>query len=265
LGAFSISKHFTGGWTAHGIYTWGKSLDYTSSNDNDNGNGGAENIFDAQHVSAQYGRANFDSRQRFSGDLAWDVRGVGNGFAHTVTSGWTLAPVIILQSGQPFTVMNSAAFDPIWNYSSCANVFTTGCLVVGNSGGDYNADGYGYDVPNTPKFGNHLSGVSRSRFYNGVFASPSVFPAPVFGHEGNLGKNTYDGPGFAVVNMTVQRTFKVARLGEAGSFEIRGEFFNLFNRVNLTIPNSDMNGSYFGQSTGQSTPRQIQILANIRF
>ena len=67
LAAFSVSKHFTRRWTAHGIYTWGKSLDYTSSNDNDNGNGGAENIFDAQHVSAQYGRANFDSRQRFSG------------------------------------------------------------------------------------------------------------------------------------------------------------------------------------------------------
>ena len=47
LAAFSVSKHFTKGWTAHAIYTYGKSLDYTSSNDNDNGNGGAENIYDA--------------------------------------------------------------------------------------------------------------------------------------------------------------------------------------------------------------------------
>jgi hypothetical protein len=46
---------------------------------------------------------------------------------------------------------------------------------------------------------------------------------------------------------------------------MRGEIFNLFNRVNLAPPNNDMNGSYFGQSTGNSTPRQIQLVAHIRF
>ena len=46
---------------------------------------------------------------------------------------------------------------------------------------------------------------------------------------------------------------------------MRGEIFNLFNRVNLSNPNSDLNGSQFGFSTGQSTPRQIQLVAHIRF
>jgi hypothetical protein len=80
-----------------------------------------------------------------------------------------------------------------------------------------------------------------------------------------LGRNTYDGPGFAVVNLSAQRTFKISKLGEAGSFELRGEFLNLFNRVNLTNPISDLSSSLFGTSQGQSTPRQIQILAHIRF
>jgi hypothetical protein len=65
--------------------------------------------------------------------------------------------------------------------------------------------------------------------------------------------------------MTVERTFKIPKLGEGGLFEMRGEIFNLFNRVNLAPPNNDMNGSYFGQSTGNSTPRQIQLVAHIRF
>jgi hypothetical protein len=263
LAAFSISKHFTKGWTAHAIYTYGKSLDYTSSNDNDNGNGGAENIFDAAHVSAQYGRANFDSRQRFSGDLVWDVPGFGNGIAHAITAGWSLAPIIILQSGQPFTVYTSAPFGPVWNNPSCATAITAGCQVVGNSGGDYNADGNDYDVPDVPSFGNHIS-TSRSDFLKGLFPT-SAFPAPAFGQEGHLGRNTYDGPGYAVVNLSVQRTFKISKLGEGGLFEMRGEIFNLFNRVNLTTPNSDLNGSQFGVSTGQSTPRQIQVVAHIRF
>ena len=271
LAAFSLSKHFTKGWTAHAIYTYGKSLDYTSSNDNDNGVGGAENIYDAAHVSEQYGRASFDSRQRFSGDLVWDIPGYGNGISHAITAGWTVAPVIILQSGQPFTVINGGSFSPVWNDPSCYNNVTSNCQVVGNSGGDYNADGYGYDVPNAPSFGNYIRGASRSRFLNGLFpGTPGLgeaanFPAPAFGQEGNLGRNTYDGPGFAAVNMTVERSFKISKLGEAGSFEMRAEIFNLFNRVNLTAPNNDMSGSQFGQSTGQTTPRQIQLVAHIRF
>jgi hypothetical protein len=271
LAAFSLSKHFTKGWTAHAIYTYGKSLDYTSSNDNDNGVGGAENIYDAAHVSEQYGRASFDSRQRFSGDLVWDIPGYGNGISHAITAGWTVAPVIILQSGQPFTVINGGSFSPVWNDPSCYNNVTSNCQVVGNSGGDYNADGYGYDVPNAPSFGNYIRGASRSRFLNGLFpGTPGLgeaanFPAPAFGQEGNLGRNTYDGPGFAAVNMTVERSFKISKLGEAGSFEMRAEIFNLFNRVNLTAPNNDMSGSQFGQSTGQTTPRQLQLVAHIRF
>jgi hypothetical protein len=57
-------------------------------------------------------------------------------------------------------------------------------------------------------------------------------------------------------------------LGEAGVFELRGEFFNLFNRVNLTNPNSDLGQTgtgQFGFSQGQSTPRQLQISGHIRF
>ena len=269
LAAFSISKHFTKGWTAHAIYTYGKSLDYTSSNDNGVGNG--QSIFDAQDPKAQYARSDYDSRQRFSGDLVWDVPGVGNGISRAITGGWSLAPIIILQSGQPFTVYNGGSFSPVWNDPSCAQTITPACQVVGNTGGDYNADGFGYDKPNAPSFGNHISGASRSRFLKGIF--PGVdgptraanFPAPAFGQEGNLGRNTYDGPGFAVVNMSVQRTFKLSKLGEGGSFEMRGEFFNLFNRVNLGNPSADMSASDFATSSSQATPRQVQVAAHIRF
>ena len=261
LAAFSISKHFAKGWTTHAIYTWGKSLDYTSSNDN--GVANAESIFDAQHVAAQYGRSDYDSRHRFSGDAVWDIPGFRTGVAHVITSGWTLAPVIVLQSGQPFTVYNGGAFNPVWNNPSCATAVTTGCQVVGNTGGDYNADGFDYDTPNTPSFGNHIN-ANRSQFLKGVFPV-SAFPAPAFGQEGNLGRNTYDGPGFAQVNLSAERTFKISMLGEVGSFELRGEFLNLFNRVNLTNPVSDLSAADFGTSQGQQTPRAIEIVAHIRF
>jgi hypothetical protein len=243
VGAFGISRHFSKGWTFHAMYTLGKSLDLTSNNDNGvNGANSAEGVFDADSLANQYARSDYDSRQRFSGDAVWNVPGVHSGIAHLITSGWTLSPIIILQSGQPFTVYTSAQY---------------------SSGGDFNADGFDYDTPNTPSFGNHVS-TSRSDFLKGLFTA-SQFPLPAKGTEGNLGRNTYDGPGFANVNLSAQRSFALPPLGEAGRLEIRGELINLFNRVNLVEPVSDMSNTLFGKSTGQDSPRDVQVSAHIRF
>jgi hypothetical protein len=131
------------------------------------------------------------------------------------------------------------------------------------SGGDYNADGYNYDMPNVPSFGRTIS-VSRSTYRTGLFPA-SAFSAPTKGQEGNLGRNTYSGPGYANVNLSVQRAFPLPFHGEAGKFDIRAEFLNLFNRVNYTGPVGDLNNINFGKSTGQFSARQIQLLAHIRF
>lgn len=75
---------------------------------------------------------------------------------------------MVLQTGLPFTVYTSAPFAPVLNSSG---------QVIGNSGGDYNADGFNYDVPNTPAFGNHLSGQSKSNFLNGLISCICVSSA----------------------------------------------------------------------------------------
>lgn len=240
VGAFGISKSFSRGVTTHVTYTWGKSMDYVSSNDN--GVGGGQAVFDAQHPERQYARSDYDTRHRVSADAVWHVPGVKNGWMKAVTGGFTLAPVIILQSGRPFNVYTSA------NYTS---------------GGDYNADGYNYDMPNVPSFGRTLD-VKRSDYLKGVFAA-SAFSKPTAGTEGNLGRNVYQGPGFASTNLAVQRSFALPFLGDAGKLEMRGEFMNAFNRVNLSQPTGDMANTNFGKSTGQYMPRQIQLVGHIRF
>lgn len=239
VAAFAISKRFTRGWSAHAIYNYGKALDYTSSNDN--GVGGAESVIDVNDPKRNYGRSDYDARHRLSIDAVWNIPGLHDGIQHFITSGWTLSPVIVLQSGQPFTVYTSAPYPS----------------------GDFNADGYNFDVPNAPSFGNTKS-TSRSDFLKGVFAATD-FPLPDVGTEGNLGRNTYDGPGLANVNLAVERLFKISFLGERGSFQLRGEFLNLFNRVNLTNPVSDLANGEFGRSTDQNLPRNIQVLGRIRF
>ena len=243
LASFSISKRFRKGYGFHAIYTFGRSLDNMSNNDNgvSNSSGGSEGVFDAQNPSAQYARSDYDVRRRLSLDAVWDIPGFRNGAAHAVTSGWSLSTVAILQSGFPFTVYTSAPYPD----------------------GDYNADGFGFDMPNTPSFGNHIS-TSRSNFLKGLFAA-SDFPVPNPGTQGNLGRNTFEGPGLANVNLSLQRAFRLPFFGEQASFRIRGEILNLFNRVNLENPNSDLSSGSFGHSTQQNLPRQIQVTAKFTF
>jgi len=57
--------------------------------------------------------------------------------------------------------------------------------------------------------------------------------------------------------MAAQRTFRLRFLGDQGSLQIRGELLNLFNRVNLANPVSDLsNLGQFGHSESQNPPRQ---------
>jgi hypothetical protein len=46
---------------------------------------------------------------------------------------------------------------------------------------------------------------------------------------------------------------------------MRGEIFNLLNRVNLTAPSSDLSSGLFGRSTGQRQPRALQLGLRIAF
>ena len=239
LGSLSVRKRFKKSYSLQAVFTYGKSLDDTSSNDN--GVQGAENVIDAQDPSRNYGRSDYDVRKRFAFDAVWDIPGLRSGIGRAITKGWTVSPVLLLQSGQPFTVFTSASFPA----------------------GDYNADGFGYDIPNAPSSGNHIH-ADRSAFLKGLFVA-SDFPIPAPGQEGNLGRNTYDGPGFANVNLSLQRSFIVPWFGREGALQIRGVFLNLFNRVNLAQPDGDLSSGTFGMSHDQLLPRQVQVSARLTF
>jgi hypothetical protein len=122
------------------------------------------------------------------------------------------------------------------------------------------ADGYAYDVPNAPAPGTVKTG-NRTKFIKG-FASASAFPTPSLGQEGNLGRDTFIGPGFANVNTEFA---KVVQFKERYAFTISADIFNLFNRVNLTQPVSDTSSSQFGVSTGQTLPRSERFGLRLSF
>ncbi|MGH9345584.1 MAG: hypothetical protein ACRD19_17690 [Terriglobia bacterium] len=93
-----------------------------------------------------------------------------------------------------------------------------------------------------------------------------AFPSPAPGTEGNLGRNTFIGPGLSNINTELAKGFKIPWFTREGAtLEIRADFFNLFNRVNLTQPVSDLSSSLFAHSTSQNLPRATQVGVHINF
>ena len=190
-----VSKRFSHSWSVRGIYTFGKSTDQMSSNDNGTANG--EAIFNPLDINAQHGLSDFDVSKRFTLDNVLEIpsplkRGIGK----QILGGWRMSNIMVLQSGLPFTVYTSAPFSPI--------VDSGGNVIGLNPGsGDFNADGYGYDVPNAPPAGSVKTG-SKSNFITG-FASASAFQLRRLGSKETLGATRISGQDLRMSALSSQR------------------------------------------------------------
>jgi hypothetical protein len=99
--------------------------------------------------------------------------------------------------------------------------------------------------------------------------NPAAFTLPANGTFGNLGRNTFFGPGFKQIDFSLLKDFKIF---EKGKLEYRAEFFNVFNHPNFDQPNTTFNTpnfgkifNTFGRTLGLGTSRQIQMALRLSF
>jgi len=244
-----LRRNFNRGISIQTNYRWSKWLDTSSDTstgqfaDNSEPGKGAVNI---DCLSCERGRSLFDIPHRFSASVLWAPAWFrGNGLIDKLAGNWQMSGIITAQSGRPFSVWNGASL---------------------RAGGDYNADGGGgavgggfYDRPDAPAPGTVPSSFSKEDFLNGLF-DPSIFPIPLPGNEGTLGRNTFRGPKYVTVDLSLVRCFTLR--GEK-QLHLRLEAFNALNNVNLFLPNTDLSLSSFGKSTQAFEARTLQ--ASIRF
>jgi hypothetical protein len=131
--------------------------------------------------------------------------------------------------------------------------------------GDYNADGAtsngaaGLDYPDV---GSYHQGTSKSAFLNGIFSSGQFSAPATFGSEGNEKANRFRGPNFAETNVNF---YKDTSITERVNLQLRFEFFNIFNRANLSNVNVNLPDGNFGKATGAHLPRWWQVGGKISF
>ena len=226
-------------------------------------------MIETQNFPFQRGRSDFDIRQQFPADGTWDVpNNYSSAVVRNILGGWQFGGKWIGQTGLPFTVYTSAGL--------CAGLqrrrgsrqrrLPDRPHDRRRCGGDYNADGTNYDVPNAPSFGPHLSGQSKSaipqrnirvtdRWRGGREVPDSgsrsgrgpwpqhLRPARIQRHGLHL-REVLQVPWFFAEKMKI---------------EAKGEVFNLFNRTNLWQTTRALSDSTFGQVTNQLPARSFQV------
>ncbi|GAC1437976.1 MAG: hypothetical protein NVSMB68_09820 [Thermoanaerobaculia bacterium] len=138
--------------------------------------------------------------------------------------GWAVNTVVTLQTGTPFTV-----------YS--------------DFGGITRADQTG-NPNNGPENVNQWFNTSAFR--------------KAAGSQGTAGRNSVRGPGTKTVDLSLFKTFNLAK---AGAVEFRVEGFNILNTPQYNQPNNVVIDNNFGKITGTrlNSQRQVQLAARYLF
>jgi len=236
-------------------YTWGKSIDTTSVVLSGTGSTGATTSGASQdpfNLRAEKGPSAFDATHNFGLSVAQDLHMESANFLsvlpRSVTYGWELLSISSISSGAPFTV-----YSGIQQTGAGAN---------------------GVDRPDqiaVPKLS--TARTNRQDYFGmGAANASTYFNIPVHiaggtgpnqGRFGTLGRDTFRGPAYYDYDFAVIKDTPFGRRSSGAEridLQFRGEFFNLFNIVNMGLPANILNGSGFGEiSKTAGTSRQIQL------
>ena len=194
---------------------------------------------------AGYGNSSQDQRQVFSSSILYQLPfGRGQRFANNVSrpmdwlvDGWQTSLIGLVQSGTPVDLET------------------------------------GQDNPgNRPDL---TGAITYSKSISGFWFNPKAFSAniptiaapdgtTVYSRLGTLRRNQVYGPGYRVVNFSLQKNL---HLTDKYTMELHGDAFNLFNTAEFTNPNANVTGSNFGQIEGTQaySNREIQLAARFTF
>jgi hypothetical protein len=238
-------------------YTWSKSLDDVSGVIGGTGNTGAVTVFSPQDpfdTHPEKGPSNFDVTHGFSVSAAQDLHLQDVGFlssrSRRLTAGWELLSISTISSGSPFTVYSGI------QQSGYGTIGADRPDQIGKPG---LSTAHSSTRPREDYFGRGANNA-------GFFSIPINIPGgsgPNSGRFGALGRNSFRGPAYYDFDYALIKTTPIGRRSnglERTDLQFRGEFFNLFNVVNMGLPANTLVGSGFGViSKTAGTSRQIQF------
>ena len=271
-----LKRQFNHQFSADAQFTWAKSMD--------NGSGPYEEDPYPYNPSYAWGRSGFNVGKAFKlfgmwqpvffhGDKSWIEKAAG---------GWTVSGILNLHSGFGWTPTYNT--EPLYcntcGYKSLRPEFLGGAKHSTSNDAFKSGPSVG-DGQNT-NFPNILTGVNQGQtsYSNKYFRVPD-YSAAVAGNSfpgvaaglppaPGLARNSFDGPGYRDVDLSVTKGFglpKLPVLGEDAKFEIRADAFNLFNMLNFDQSKiiSDITLPNFGQAQAALGSRTVSLQARFNF
>jgi hypothetical protein len=216
---------------------------------------------DQNNVSSQRSVSDFDRTHRLVLNYTWNLPKLvseRNNAIGKLATGWALSGIMTLQSGLPFSILDSAAgtlFGP-------ATLYTTGDLAPGATLRDASQSGSVSSRVN--KFFNTKTFVPAPFVPDGSLMDGKY---PVSGGGtifGNLGRNILRGPDQRDFDIAV---IKTTPLTDRVSLILRWEIFNMLNRPNFANPSNDVTTpSTFGTISALTVnPRIMQYGLKLQF
>jgi hypothetical protein len=263
-----ISNFLNSGVDLTANYTWSHSIDNLSST-----------FFEAAGVASQYGNANitinngnfyyglmdpfhpnldrgdseFDIRHRFTFGGDWRIpTGRKTGLYGRLFGGWSLNPMFVARSGQPFSIFDSSVQmldlnTPRASFYGPIPQAGTGLVATG--------------TPNTFQYYTFTP--------NQIARTPMSFAPGALWPAGMSGRDAFRAPGWW--NMDVG-LYKDTKLSERFSMQLRAELFNMFNHPNLYVVGSSADlgsgnsvNACYGCTGSTYDRRHLQLAMKITF
>ncbi len=265
----TVSRRWGAGYF-QAAYTFSRSTDATST-----GNTAFNSAFnDESTLADSRGLSDFDRTHRLAVSYRYDLpffKGE-TGLKGALLANWAISGITIIQSGSPFSVLDSGAGSAFLGLGSAPGV-ETASLASGSSissglgTGDIHSriDGYLNPAAFTTAPLLYPSQCDPNQ------PDPTIFPNSNFCTTafGNLGRNTYRGPGQQNWDFSLIKNF---RLTERQSLRFTSDFFNIWNHANFSNPSATdveaigLPNSPFGKITSAlGTPRLIQFSLRYAF
>jgi len=247
----NVQKRLSQGFQIQGAYTYSHAID-DASDPLAPAAGGNNFPIDSNNLRHQRGNSDFDVRQRAVFNFIYQPN-VGRGRGHLnegwlgrAFEGWQMAGIVEFQSGLPYDVFGF--LDTLHSGLPDRATVINKILLHPASGRDVTATG-----PQLGAFGDQVHPDQQ-----------------FFGIPSNIDRNQFFGPGINNWNVVLS---KDTALTERLHFQLRAEFYNLFNRVRFGQPDNliaDTNtfghsSSQVGNPDGTTGARQIQFGGKLVF
>ncbi len=243
-----LTRRFSRGFQFDMLYRWAKSID-TLSNE---GPGAETNQTFPQDLRQERGPSDYDVRHNFNISGLWDLPLFRNrsDFVGKVFGGWQVDGILTAHTGFPWTphtgqCVRSANSNNFVCPSRPTRYFGGALDDTDNEafirpGGNFPGGGLAFFDPNNP---------------NGLLPP-------------GIGRNSFRGPKYFAVDLSLGKRTRMSFLSEASTLEVKANFFNAFNNLNLASfgffsPNVD--SPDFGRARNALAGRVVEFQARFNF